>query len=72
MEQVELIHDIDLDEKRRKKKRERQEEKLKKTASPTKKSRVPLDTMSRLSMEEKIDIPSKHEDSKTKQEQEFE
>ena len=58
MEQVELIHDIDLDEKRRKKKRERQEEKLIKTAPLTKKSRVPLDTMSGLSMEEKIDIPS--------------
>ena len=65
MDQVELIHDIDLDEKRRKKKRERQEEKLKKTAPPTKRSRVPLDTMSRLSTKEKSDIPSKLEESKT-------
>ena len=71
MEQVELIHDIDLDEKRRKKKRERQEEKLKKTAPPTKKNRVPLDTMSGLSTEEKSNISLDFKESKIEQELEF-
>ena len=69
---MELIHDIDLDEKRRKKKRERQEEKLKKIAPPTKKSKVPLDTMSGLSTKEKSNFPSKLEESKIEQELEFE
>ena len=72
IEQVELVHDIDLDEKKSKKKRERQEEKLKKIASPAKKSQVPLDTMSRLSIEEKLDILSELKESKTEQEIECE
>ena len=61
---MELIHDIDKVKKKRKKKRESQDKKLKETAPPTKKSQVPLDTMSRLSEEEHgEDIPSKHEES---------
>ena len=69
MEQVKLIHDIDLDKKRRKKKRERHEEKLKRTALPAKKSQVPLDTMSGL---EKEDIPLEHKEIESEPKQEFE
>ena len=67
MEQVELIHDINKVEKKRKRKRERQEQKLKKTAPPPKKSRVPLDTMSKLLEEEEQptkDVLSKYKGSK--------
>ena len=69
MEQVKLIHDIDLDKKKRKKKRERQEEKLKKMAPPAKKSRVPLDTMLGL---EKEDVPLENEETKSNSKQKFE
>ena len=75
MEQIELIHNIDKIEKKRKKKRERQEQKLKEIAPPAKKSKVPLDSESRLSKEEDNpmeEIPSEHKELEAEQEMEFE
>ena len=59
---------FDKVEKKKKRKRERQEQKLKETATPPKKSRVPLDTMSGLSAEEEEqpaeDVVSEYKGSK--------
>ena len=52
MQHVELIHKVDVEEKKRKRVREQKQKRLKRSSPPKKKSCVPLDTMEGLSQEE--------------------